>query len=122
MTLLSDVNETDLVGAIRLGCAAMARVFNADDPHGVAFFDAVAWPEPRLAFSDVHSEAHVPGRHLNALLAAEGLAGVEIDEQAVPRHRAALLMRDQGLDALVLAQPETITWAAGNNSGTFSAV
>ena len=29
------------------------------------------------------------------------------------RHRAALLMRDQGLAALVLAQPEAITYAAG---------
>ena len=96
MAHLTDVNDTDLLGAISLGCAAMADVFDADDPRGVAFFDAVALPEPRLAFSDVHSEAHVPGRHLNGLLAAEGLAGVAIDEDAVRRHRAALLFSFSG--------------------------
>lgn len=93
---LDDVNATDLLDAIRLGCRAMAAVFDADDPRGVAFFDAVALPEPRLAFSDVHSEAHVPGRHLNGLLAAEGLAGIAIDEDAVRRHRAALLFSYSG--------------------------
>ena len=47
---------------------------------------------PALAWSEFHSEAHVPGRHLNALLAAEGVAGVEIDEQPVEKHtRAAFL-------------------------------
>lgn len=96
MALLDDVNSTDLVGAIRLGCRAMESVFNADDPRGVAFFDAVVRPLPRLAFSPVHSEAHVPGRHLNGLLAAEGLAGVEVDENAVRRHRAALLFSYSG--------------------------
>ena len=96
MAHLTDVNDTDLLGAIRLGATAMAAVFNADDPRGVAFFDAVALPEPRLAFSDVHSEAHIPGRHLNGLLAAEGLAGVAIDDDAVRRHRAALLFSLSG--------------------------
>ncbi|MEP7241599.1 MAG: Xaa-Pro peptidase family protein [Devosia sp.] len=33
------------------------------------------------------------------------------------RHRASLLMQDQGLDALVLAQPESIQYAAGVFAG-----
>jgi hypothetical protein len=93
---LADVNDRDLLGAIRLGCEAMGRVFDGDDPRDVAFFEAVVLPEPRLAFSDVHSEAHVPGRHLNALLAAEGLAGVPADDVVIRRHRAALLYSFSG--------------------------
>jgi hypothetical protein len=96
MAQLADVNSTDLHGAIRFGCEAMGRVFDEADPHGVAFFDAVAWPEPRLAFSDVHSEAHVPGRHLNGLLAAEAMAGVAADPDVVARHRSALLFSFSG--------------------------
>lgn len=96
MSQLRDVNSRDLVGAIALGCRTMERVFDADDSRGVAFFDAVALPEPRLSFSPVHSEAHVPGRHLNGLLAAEALAGVEIDEGAVRRHAAALYFSFSG--------------------------
>jgi hypothetical protein len=94
--VLEEVNSTDLLGAIRLGCDAMGRVFDEADPHGVAFFDAVAWPEPRLSFSDVHSEAHVPGRHLNALLAAEALAEVPADAAVIARHRSALLFSFSG--------------------------
>ena len=37
----------------------------------------------RLGFSPVHSEAHVPGRHLNGLLTAEEVLGVEVSEEAV---------------------------------------
>ena len=96
------VNSRDLLGAIRLGCRTMERVFDADDPRGVAFFDAVAWPEPRLSFSPVHSEAHVPGRHLNALLAAEGLLGIEVDPVAVDRHAAAVFFSYSGEPPLPL--------------------
>jgi hypothetical protein len=96
MTQLADVNCRDLIGAIALGCRTMERVFDADDPHGAPFFDAVVLPELRLSFSPVHSEAHVPGRHLNGLLAAESLARVEIDEQAVRGHAAALFFSFSG--------------------------
>ena len=44
----------------------------------------------------MHSEAHVPGRHLNGLLAAEGLALVAVDEGVIRRHRAALLFSYSG--------------------------
>src|SRR5688572_30281139 len=96
MPQLADVNSRDLIGAIALGCRTMERVFDADDPQDAPFFDAVALPEPRLSFSPVHSEAHVPGRHLNGLLAAESLARVEIDEEAVRRHTATLLFSFSG--------------------------
>jgi hypothetical protein len=62
MPPVADVNSTDVLGAIRLGCEAMGRAFDEGDPHGVAFFElaTVAWPEPRLSFTNVHSEARWP--------------------------------------------------------------
>jgi len=82
MTQLTNVNSTDLVAAIQLGCRTMQRVFNADDNH-IPFFGSRVRPEAELIFSRAHSESHVPGRHLNALLTAEDLLGIELDETAV---------------------------------------
>ena len=48
----------------------MSNVFNADD-NDIPFFRSEVLPNPRLSFSNIHSESHVPGRHLNALLEAE---------------------------------------------------
>ena len=84
---LRDVNTTDIGSAIRAGCRTMASVFNADD-NDIPFFGSQVWPDPHLAFSSVHSESHVPGRHLNALLTAESL-GFPIDEEAVEKHARA---------------------------------
>jgi hypothetical protein len=81
------VNTTDIGSAIRAGCRTMASVFNADD-NDIPFFGSQVWPDPHLAFSSVHSESHVPGRHLNALLTAESL-GFPIDEGAVEKHARA---------------------------------
>ena len=75
---LRNVNTTDIGAAIEAGARTMASVFNADDDD-IPFFRSEVWPDPLLAFSSVHSEAHVPGRHLNALLTAESL-GFAIDE------------------------------------------
>lgn len=66
----------------------MQNVFNADDNH-VPFFSSIVKPKAALSFSTHHSESHVPGRHLNALLNAEDAAGVELDEEAVENHRRA---------------------------------
>jgi len=60
----------------------MQSAFNADDDF-VPFFGAVARLNPCLSFSPVHGEAHVPGRHLNALLTAEEVLGVEVEELSV---------------------------------------
>ena len=81
------VNTTDIGSAIRAGCRTMASVFNADD-NDIPFFGSQVWPDPHLAFSAVHSESHVPGRHLNALLMAESL-GFPIDQKAVEKHARA---------------------------------
>ena len=85
---LKEVNAADVAGAVRLGCRTMQSVFNADD-NDVPFFSSQVRPDAHLGFSGAHSEAHVPGRHLNALLNAEAAVGVELDEAAVRKHAAA---------------------------------
>ena len=95
MTRLQDVNTTDIGAAIRLGCHVMQNVFNADD-NDMPFFEATTWPYATLSFSPDLSECHVPGRHLNALLAAEAATGVEIDPAAVERHRRAAFFSFSG--------------------------
>lgn len=91
---LRNVNTTDIAAAIEAGARTMASVFNADDDD-IPFFGSQVWPDPRLAFSSVHSEAHVPGRHLNALLTAESL-GFPIDEAAVEKHARAAFFSYSG--------------------------
>ena len=86
MARLQDVNTTDVRSAIELGCRTMSSVFNADD-NDVPFFGSRVRPQAELRFSAAHSEAHVPGRHLNALLNAEDAAGVEVDEAAIEKTR-----------------------------------
>ena len=85
---LKEVNTSDLAAAVRLGCATMQSVFNADD-RDIPFFSSEVRPQAELGFSAVHSESHVPGRHLNALLNAEDALGIELDESAVRKHAAA---------------------------------
>ena len=84
MTRLNDVNTTDIRDAIRLGCRTMCNVFNADD-NDIPFFGSSVRPEAELTFSSWNSEAHVPGRHLNALLNAEEAAGIVIDDECVDK-------------------------------------
>ena len=83
----------------------MASVFNADD-NEIPFFGSEVLPNPRLGFSSVHSEAPVPGRHLNALLSAEAIAGVSIDEEAVRKHTAATFFSYSGVAPLPLNRDE----------------
>ena len=87
MTRLADVNTTDIRDAIRLGCQAMGNVFNLDD-NGIPYGGASVRPVAKLAGS---SEAHTPGRHLNALLNAEDAAGIAIDETVVEKHARAAM-------------------------------
>ena len=85
MTQLQDVNTRDIRDALELGCRAMSNAFNADDgdiPYGGASVRPVA----ALGGS---SEAHSPGRHLNAILNAEDAAGIRLDEDAVDKHARA---------------------------------
>jgi hypothetical protein len=89
MGKLSAVNSTDILDAIRLGCQAMSNVFNADD-NNVPFFGVEVLPQARMYFYPQYSEAHVPGRHLNALLNARNAANVNVDEQAIENHAKAV--------------------------------
>src|SRR5258706_946820 len=88
MPKLTQVNTGDIAGAIRLGCRTMCSVFNADD-HDIPFFGSRVWPQPELSFNSHHSEAHVPGRHLNALLSAEHVLGLRLDEACIEKHARA---------------------------------
>jgi len=105
MGRLADVNTTDIRDAIALGCRTMQSVFNADDDHRVAFFGSSVRPRACLSFSECHSEAHVTGRHLNALLNAEVAAGITLNEQAIELHRSAAMLSYSGAAPLPLNRP-----------------
>ena len=83
----------------------MSNAFDADD-NDVPFFDVVVSPDARLAFSPIYSEAHVPGRHLNALLNAQEASGVDLDEEAVKRHSRATFLSYSGPVALPMNRAE----------------
>ena len=95
MGRVSNVNMTDIMDAIRLGCRTMSSVFNADDGN-VPFFSSTVLPHARLAFNPAHSDSHVPGRHLNALLTAEDVAGIAVDESAIQKHTKAAFFSYSG--------------------------
>ena len=105
MTRLTDVNTRDIRDAIELGCRTMSRVFNADDGD-CPFFDVVVRPDVKMSFVGLHTEAHVPGRHLNAMLNASEAAGVELDEAAVDKHARAAFLSFSGPAPLPLNRPE----------------
>ncbi|MES2458726.1 MAG: hypothetical protein V4594_24435 [Bacteroidota bacterium] len=85
---LSDVNTTDIAGAILLGCGTMSHIFNADD-HDLPFFGTTVGEQSDFWFNDSHTEAHIPGRHLNALLNAEQVLGLKIEAGVIEKHSAA---------------------------------
>ena len=105
MSKLNDVNTTDIRDAIGLGCQTMRSVFDADDDN-IPFFNSQVLPEAGLSFSPVHSEAHVPGRHLNALLNAEDAVGIALDESAVENHAKAAFLSYSGPFRLPLNRQE----------------
>jgi hypothetical protein len=87
MYRLADVNSTDIRDAIRLGCQAMGNAFDPDDDD-IPYGGASVRPVAKLGGS---SEAHTPGRHLNALLHAEDAAAIDIDESVVEKHARAAM-------------------------------
>ena len=95
MPRVQNVNTTSISAAIELGCRTMQSVFNADDDN-VPFFGSKVRPQTALDTSSCHSEAHVPGRHLNALLNAEDALGIDIDESAIDNHRRAAFLSFNG--------------------------
>ncbi len=104
-TKLQNVNTTDIADAIRLGCRTMCQVFNAGDQE-IPFFQSEVRPNARLGFSRAHSEAHVPGRHLNALLTAEDALGLKIDESVIEKHARAAFFSYSGPLPLPLNRQE----------------
>ena len=101
MPTLLNVNTSDIRSAIELGCKTMSSVFNADD-NDIPFFASEVLPNPQLSFSSVHGESHVPGRHLNALLTAEDVVGITIDEEAIQKHSNAAFFSYSGSAPLPL--------------------
>lgn len=101
MSKVDNVNTTSIAEAIRLGCHTMQNVFNADD-NDVPFFRSSVYPEARLEFHSQHSEAHVPGRHLNALLNAINVVDVDLSKSAIDKHRRAAMLSFSGPVALAL--------------------
>lgn len=99
--MLENVNSTDLLDAIRLGCRTMGQVFNRDD-NDIPFMSSCVWPKARFSYSAYHAECHIPGRHLNALLTAEALCGVEMDEEVIRKHAEAAYFSFSGAIPLPL--------------------
>ncbi|NKB66904.1 MAG: hypothetical protein GKR89_07585 [Candidatus Latescibacteria bacterium] len=105
MARLQNVNTTDVRDAIEMGCRTMSSIFNADD-NNIPFFGSTVRPQAELRFSAAHSEAHVPGRHLNALLNAEDAAGVKVDEGVIEKHAEAAFYSYSGPIAMPLNRAE----------------
>ena len=95
MGKLSAVNSTDILDAIRLGCQTMSKVFNADD-NNIPFFGVEVLPQAGMYFYPQHTEAHVPGRHLNALLNASATAGINVAELRIENHANAAFFSYNG--------------------------
>jgi hypothetical protein len=103
---VKNVNTTDIRAAVEMGCQTMSSVFNLDDTD-VPFFASEVWPKAELSFFKFHSEAHVPGRHLNALLNAEDAFGIRLDESVIEKHARAAFLSYSGAIPLPLNR-ETI--------------
>lgn len=102
MPKVSDVNTTDIVDAIRLGCRMMCNVFNAEDDD-IPYFRVIARPE---AFLGMSMEDHIPGRHLNGLLNAEDAVGIQVDEDCIEKHAKAAFYSYSGSLPLPLGRDE----------------
>ena len=85
---VSNVNTTSIPAAVELACRAMGQVFNPAD-NGYPYMYTRIWPDGWLGFSPYHGAVQLSGRHLDALLAAEAVLGIEVDEGVVARHTEA---------------------------------
>ena len=103
---LKGVNYTDIRSAIEMGCTSMSSVFNKDD-HDIPFFASEVWPHAQLRWNPNHSESHVPGRHLNALLTAEATIGLKVSDEVITKGEYAAFFSYSGALPLPLNR-ETI--------------
>jgi len=98
---VKNVNTTSIRAAVELGCGTMQSVFDADDDDN-PFFLSFVWPTALLGFYKDFSEAHVPGRHLNALLEAQDALGVRVDDSSIDKLMRAAFLSYSGPVALPL--------------------
>ncbi|MCY4111328.1 MAG: hypothetical protein OXF96_05240 [Chloroflexi bacterium] len=92
---VSNVNTTDIRGAIELGARAMARCFNADDDD-LPFMYSRLWPDGWFGFSPWHCAVQVSGRHLESMLRAAEVTGAPVDEEAIAKHTRGALFSFTG--------------------------
>ena len=85
---VANVNTTSIPAAVELACRAMGQVFNPAD-NGYPYMYTRIWPDGWLGFSPYHGAIQLSGRHLDALLAAEDVLGIEADEAVVRQHTEA---------------------------------
>ena len=86
--LVANVNSTSIPAAVDLACRAMGQVFNPED-NGYPYLYTRIWPDGWLGFSPYHGAVQMSGRHLDALLAAEAVLGVDLDPDVIARHAEA---------------------------------
>ena len=79
----------------------MGKVFNPEDDDA-PYFRSVVRPETYLAFSPKFSDAHVPGRHLNALLTARDVLKIDVPEDVIATHARHAFRSFSGAVALPL--------------------
>jgi hypothetical protein len=100
MRQLQDVNTSDVRAAVELGCRAMGRLI--DSEQNTCYFGVHAVPEARLSCSSSYSDAHVPGRHLNALLNAEDAAATKVPDAWIEYLARVAFFSHSGPSALPL--------------------
>ena len=102
MVQMTDLNTTDIIDALRLGCQSMRRMFDPEDDN-LPYFRVIVHPE---AYLGMPMPDHVPGRHINALLNAAEVAGIEVDEDVIDKHAAANYLSLSGPVALSLGRQD----------------
>ena len=104
--MLKNVNTYDVLSAMEMGCITMSNVFNPND-NNVPYFASEVLPNPRLGFSEKHSESHVPGRHLNALLNTEDVIDLKIKNDTILNHKNAAFYSYSGVLPFPLNRAKT---------------
>lgn len=100
---LADVNTTSLRAAAELGCQAMSSYFNTGDPEvRTPYFWINLRPGPGMSFSDIFSDAQVPGKSLLGLLSAEKAFGLTVDPAVIERYARVAFYSYSGPLALPL--------------------
>ncbi len=78
-----EVNTNDLELAIREGCNPMQQMIDPNHDNLPYFSNCMSGPDPRNDHHASYSMAHVPGRWLNALLSAESVLDLKLNERVV---------------------------------------